>query len=210
MNIEMRGTLAARRFPMRFKTLFAPLLAAPLLAGCLLSSQDLPPLTVVSGGWLAGDSVLLFTVHDRPVDGRKQARLRVFTARVDSARSVHGSKVVFTADPAWACEGLRVSDTLVSLSYYPYPLPEYDRPQEGCLQGGPALLALRWQGDSLVARAEALDTAAYLAAIRTGPPGPNPDSSLFERRGSLNTYYKTCLKGGPCLEDVALEHDAKK
>jgi hypothetical protein len=167
-------------------------------------------LTVLSTRWLEGDSVLLYTVHDRPGDGRKKARLRVFTARVDLAgRTIEGSKAVFTADPAWGCSGVSGSDTLVLLSYYPYPLPKYDRPQEGCGQGGTALFALGWQGDSLVERAETLDTAAVLTAMQAGVPGPNSDSSHFERRGSLNTYYKTCLKGGPCLEDVALEHDAK-
>jgi hypothetical protein len=190
---------------LRGRALALPALALSLaLGGCLLMDPEPPRYILLDVRWASGDSVLLYSVFDRPeTPSGNPARVRLFRADVNSARQVTANTVVLSAPQTWGCADLRVKDSLVYMSYYPYPLPA-QRPQHGCPnEPGPKVFAGRLGAEPMFPLPAPVDTVAlraYLHIDLERDPG-------LETRGSLEDS-KSCIIEGPCLEDLIEAWDA--
>lgn len=199
---------------MRFKTLLLPLLAAPLLAGCILSDDsEVDRRLTLSARWVHGDSMFVFTVHDEEsfegMPRGRMAHVRLFRAKVDSARQNLEYAEIYDLPGAWGCSDLRMRDSLLLMSFYPYPAQD-GADQEGCpsTRNGSSVFAAVLMDTPGASLTPLPDTTGKRSQLLQLDAGKGAFDEGFERRGNPRAGYDICLVNGPCLGQLVRDWDA--
>jgi hypothetical protein len=202
--------------PAFLSTLILALFGGIYLNGCMVDGDsEVDRQTTLSARWVSGDSIFVFSIHDEePFEGMPNGRIsviRLFEAKVNHALQAYEVAEVYDLSGAWGCSDLRVTDSVIFLSFYRYP-EEAGADQEGCpnTRHGSQIFA----GLRATAFGERLSMTTDTTSLR--PQLSQLDftqratfDSGFKLQGNLYKNRDICLEGGRCLGDLVRIWDEK-